>query len=121
VFSPLFGGSRAESGHTWTDQVGEQVQDLAVLSMAADVDLAVELLAVHDHFEGAGRSHDEPKLVNHVLIVGEKVAGRAHGAIGIVSGNAVGDVDSMTHNGKAIGHPRSWAAERWAVAGRLWS
>jgi hypothetical protein len=44
--------------------------------------------------------HYQAEIFDYVLVVGQEVAGRAHGAIGIVSGNAVRDLDVVGHGFK---------------------
>ena len=63
--------------------------------MAARLVFRVEGLAVDGDVEDALRPGSEGEGLHDVLVVGENVGCRAHGAVEIVSGDAVGDVDDV--------------------------
>ena len=60
--------------------------------MAASVMFRVEHLTVNGHVEDPFRASRKGQRLDDVLVVGEQIVCRAHGAGGIVSGDAVGDV-----------------------------
>ncbi len=71
----------------------EQLEHLAGAGMPTGAVLRVQGLTVNDHVEDPLRTGDQAKLVDDVLVVPQEVVGGAHGALGIVSRNAIGDRD----------------------------
>lgn len=59
--------------------------------------LGVDRLAVDDDVEHTFRAGVEAELGYDVLIVAEKIVGNAHGVLGIVSGDTVGEVYHVFH------------------------
>jgi len=81
---------------------GEQVEHFSWVGMAPGLTLAVEHLAVDRYVEDAFTAHDKLEVGDDVLVVGEQVLGRAHGARRIISRHAVGDFDVVAHGHDAI-------------------
>jgi len=57
--------------------------------------LRVEHRVVDFHVEDPAAAGHEGQFGDDVLVVVEEITSRAHGAVGIVSGHAVGDSDVM--------------------------
>lgn len=72
-----------------TDVLLKQPQHFAVFGVAIYSMLGEDEIAVHEHIKDAGRAGDESQFLDDVLVVLDKFCCRAHGAIGVVSGNAV--------------------------------
>lgn len=87
--------SCAVAGNAVAERIGEELQDFTGVRMAPGVALGVDVLAVNDDIEDAGAPGHESQVSDHMLVVAEQVVRRAHGAVGIVSRNAVGDRDAM--------------------------
>lgn len=73
----------------------EQFEHLARISVSTSSCLRVEKFPVNRYVEHTLSAGSEAQLLDGVLIIGQKIRGRAHGAVGIVSGDAVGDVDDV--------------------------
>ena len=69
--------------------------DVLVLGVAAGLVLRVQSPAVHDDVEHSLGPGDQRQFADDVLVVGQEITDRAHGAGGIVSGDAVLDVDHV--------------------------
>lgn len=63
--------------------------------MATGLGLGVDQLVIHHDVEDPGAAGDQDQVVDEVLVVPEDVIHRAHGAVQVVSGNAVRDRDSV--------------------------
>jgi hypothetical protein len=70
----------AVAGNVRTDVAGEQRQYFARLSVTTGGFLAVQHDSVDRDVEHAAAAGHEAQVFNDVLIVAEKVVGRAHGA-----------------------------------------
>ena len=105
-------GSGAEPLHSRTDQIGEESENLALVRVATGRGLAVQHLPVDSDVEDSLATGDKAEIRNNVLVVGQQIPGHAHGVIGIVSRNAVGDFDRVAHVRHDIGRPTG-------IAGRL--
>jgi hypothetical protein len=75
--------------------LGEEVQYLTWLSVTSQGVLGEEGLSIDSDVEHPLGAHGESQRGDDVLIVGDEIACRAHGTAGIVSGDAVGDVDHV--------------------------
>ena len=67
-------------GHVGAHQVTEDPEDLAGFGVTAGLVLGVDELAVDDDVEDAVVAGYEAQVLDDVLVVGQQVAGRAHGA-----------------------------------------
>jgi len=85
----------AVPGDVRTHEGGEQVEDLAGLRVPACLCLGVEDRVIDEDVEHAVVARNQGQVFDDVLVGPEEVCGHAHGAGGIVSGDAVGDADSM--------------------------
>lgn len=77
------------------------------MCVSTGLTLGIDGAAIHDDVEDAGATGDEGQIGDHVLVVAEQVASRAHGAVGIISRDAVGDRDAMAlvrHSGEVSAH-----------------
>jgi len=63
--------------------------------MSPGFGLGVDHFPVDGDVENPFDTGGESQRLNHVLVALEKICSRAHGAVGIVSGDAVGDVDDV--------------------------
>lgn len=79
--------------------LNKQVEHLAGLRMATRLSLGVDQIPVDCDIEDSFGAGDERQGMHDVLISREDVARHAHGAVQIVSGNAVGDFD-LKHEAK---------------------
>ena len=73
----------------------EESEYLPRLGMPTSFGFRVEHVTVDRHIEHAFRPRCEAQRVDDVLVVGQQIRRRAHGTVGIVSGNAVFDVDNV--------------------------
>ena len=89
--------SGSEPSDVRADVFGEQFEDFTIVGVTARLTLAVEHLTIHHDIEDAGGAGDQTKVLDDMLVVAEQIIRHAHGAIGIVSGNAVGDLDTVSH------------------------
>ncbi len=76
----------------------EQLEHFSRISMPTGIGFRVKDVTVDGHVEHTFGTGGEGQTLDDVLIVVEKIRGRAHGAVEIVSGDAVLDVDHM-HRG----------------------
>ena len=92
-------------GDVGADYAAEDSEHLAGLGVPAGGVLGVDEVPVDDDFEGAVVTGDQSKFLDDVLVVAQQVADRAHGVGGIISGDAVGDLDVVCHGGDASREP----------------
>jgi hypothetical protein len=81
--------------HVLAIPLGEQLEDLTGLGMTTGGGLRIEKLTIDGNVEdtlGAGRQSEG---VHDMLVLAQDVGRRAHGAVEIVSGDAVCDVDRV--------------------------
>lgn len=67
----------------------EQPQHFAVFGVAVYSMFGEDEIAVHEHIKDAGCAGNESQFLDDVLVVLDKVCRRAHGAVRVVSRNAV--------------------------------
>ena len=73
----------------------KDLQDLSLLDVALGLVLGEHQLAIDAHIEDALTAGNDAQIFDHVLIITEQFVDYAHGIGGVVSGYAVGDLDSI--------------------------
>ena len=77
-------GREADSGpverNVGPDELLEQIEDLTIVRVATRRLLRIQDRAVDDELECSSGARHEAKILDHVLVVGQEIIDRAHGA-----------------------------------------
>ena len=76
-------------GNVWPYQLFKKLEDFAGFGVPAGLLLGIERFIIDKDFKSTFAASDDHKIVNDVLVIGEKVLNRTHGAGTVVSGYAV--------------------------------
>jgi len=74
-----------------SDDLADEAGQLIRFGVSTRGVLGVDQVAVHHHVEDAFVARYQGELFDHMLVRTENLTGRAHGAVGIVSRDAVFD------------------------------
>lgn len=87
-------------GNVWPYKLLEKLQDFAGVGVPAALLFRVERFIIDQDFKGTFAAGFDDKIANDVLVVGEKVLNRTHGAGTVVSRHAVfnGNVIFLGHS-----------------------